>query len=84
MGQMRVNHNSEASIFDTTMLHAAATVGVPVNNRTELRFGGEVANLWLDNTRYRTQSGISLGARHAVSQRSAIHVTGSYREFNSC
>ncbi|RTE85798.1 MULTISPECIES: hypothetical protein [Gammaproteobacteria] len=81
-GQSRKNHNSEASIFDTTIVQAAATVGMPIDMTSELRFGAEVAQLWLDNDRYRTHSGVSVGVRKALSQRSIFNVDLGYSEYN--
>lgn len=82
VGQSRKNHNSAASVFDTNALQAAGTVGLPLNTTTEMRFGAEVAQLWLDNERYRTHTGLTLGVRKTLSQRSLLNLNLSFKEFN--
>lgn len=81
MGQMRVNHNSEASIFDTTVIHAMGTFGTKLNGSSEIRLSVEHAQLWLDNDRYRYHTGFSLNWRQQLNTKNELHLTGAYRTF---
>ncbi|WP_157957899.1 tetratricopeptide repeat protein [Aliidiomarina celeris] len=81
MGQMRVNHNSAASMFDTTVIHGAGVFGTELSDTRELRVGVEHAQLWLDNDRYRYHTGLTLGLREKLNGKNELHVNGAYRTF---
>lgn len=81
MGQSRKNHNSDASIFDTHVIHGMATAGTRFSGQRELRFGFEAAQLWLDNERYRHHTGLNLGYRQPLGERGELHVNTHFRDF---
>ncbi|RUO39826.1 hypothetical protein CWE15_08700 [Aliidiomarina taiwanensis] len=81
LGQMRINHNSEASIFDTRIVHGKFSFGTELNKRNELKFGFEASHLWLDNQPYRTHTGLHATWKGAINASSELVVNGAFREF---
>lgn len=81
LGQSRINHNSAASIFDTTVLHGSLAVGTRVGHSNELRFGVEASQLWLDSESYRTQTGFNLGWKMKLRDKHELLANGAFREF---
>lgn len=81
LAQARINHNSEASIFDTNIVHGALFVGSRIGNDSELRFGLEGSQLWLDNASYRSQIGLTIGWQSSLNKDHELLANGAFREF---
>ncbi len=81
LAQARINHNSAARIFDTNIIHGALFVGSRIGSGSELRFGLEGSQLWLDNTSYRSQTGINIGWKTNLNKTHELLANGAFREF---
>src|SRR5690554_181962 len=81
LGQIRINHNSAASIFDTNILHGMLSVGSRIGHDSELRFGVEASQLWLNSASYRTHTGINLGWQTHLNPSNELILNAAFREF---
>lgn len=81
LGHMRINHNSEASIFDTRIVHGKFSFGTQLRHNSELKLGVEASHLWLDNDPYRTHTGLHAGWKSQISDTSELLINGAFREF---
>lgn len=81
LGQSRLNHNRAARVFDTNMLHGSLAVGSRVGRDSELRFGLEASQLWLDSSSYRTQTGINIAWKTHLNKNLEFLANGAFREF---
>ncbi|KFZ31261.1 hypothetical protein IDSA_00555 [Pseudidiomarina salinarum] len=63
-GQARVNEDSEARAFDTTILQGSAAYGLRLDAKNSIRYGVDLGQVWLDDGDFRSHIGLLVGWQH--------------------
>lgn len=81
-GQARLNQDSEASAFDTTILQGSAAYGLRLSAKNTLRYGLDFGQVWLDSDDFRSHIGLLLGWQHAYNMKHTFIANLRTRDFS--